>query len=86
MEDKWNKILDIRSDVSKALELARIQKLIGHSLDAQVTIFADDENYDFINKCKDQLKEVFIVSEFALEKLGRSPAYAIEGELVKNIK
>jgi len=52
--------------VSKALEIARTEKIIGHSLNAKVTIFADKENYDFIEPIKKDLVTVFIVQTLSL--------------------
>ncbi len=40
---RWERIMKVRADVSKALELARVAKTIGHSLDAAVTIAAPPE-------------------------------------------
>ena len=37
---QWERIHCIRDDVTKALELARISKVIGKSLEAKVTLFA----------------------------------------------
>jgi len=39
------KLLRVRAEVTKALEDARVRKLIGHALDAAVTIAADAELY-----------------------------------------
>ena len=39
----------------KALENARNEKVIGSSLDAKVTLFAEDELYDFAESVKDIL-------------------------------
>jgi isoleucyl-tRNA synthetase len=36
--ERWTAILALRSDVSRALEVARQLKVIGHSLDARVTL------------------------------------------------
>ena len=36
--ERWTAILALRSDVSRALESARQAKVIGHSLDARVTL------------------------------------------------
>lgn len=69
LQEKWNKIISIRSDVSKALENARMNKEIGHSLNAKVTIFADGETYDFIDSIKDSLVAIFITSGFELRKI-----------------
>lgn len=67
LKEKWDRIIEIRDVVSKALEIARTEKIIGHSLNAKVTIFADKENYDFIEPIKKDLVTVFIVSDFELK-------------------
>ncbi len=62
LEAKWERILAVKSDVSKALEIARQNKIIGKSLDAKVEIFAQGEPYKFISLIPD-LATVLIVSE-----------------------
>ena len=62
LEEKWNKIIAIKEETSKALEMARAEKVIGHSLNAKVTINADKENYNFLKDKEELLQEVFIVS------------------------
>ncbi len=68
---RWEKIHAVRDDVKKALELARADKVIGASLDASVTIFADGETYDFISSISDILPGVLIVSDLAISKGGQ---------------
>ena len=36
---QWDKVIALRTDVNKALETARAQKLVGKSLDAEVTLY-----------------------------------------------
>lgn len=48
LEEKWAKIIRIRQVVSKALEIARTEKLIGHSLNAKVNIYTNESHYDFL--------------------------------------
>jgi len=60
---RWDRIHSIRDDVKKALENARNEKVIGSSLDAKVTLFAEGETLDFVNAVKDILPAVFIVSQ-----------------------
>ncbi len=67
---RWDKIHTVRDDVKKALELARSEKVIGASLDASVTIFADGETYDFLTSISDILPGVLIVSELKIVKGG----------------
>ncbi len=38
MMDKWAKLIKVRSDITKALEIARREKVIGHPLEAEVLI------------------------------------------------
>ncbi len=56
----------MRADVSKALELARTAKVIGHSLDAAVTIAAPAELLDFLKQYQAELQSIFIVSKVVL--------------------
>ena len=71
LEAKWDKVLNLKEEVSKKLELARAEKVIGHSLNAKVTIFANDKEYDFINDNKELLQVVFIISDLQVEKDSR---------------
>lgn len=67
LNEKWDKIIRLREDVSKALEIARADKKIGSSLVAKVTIFADGENHAFLDKILGELPEIFIVSDVELQ-------------------
>jgi len=60
---RWDRIIKVRSDVSKALELARVAKIIGHSLDAAVTITAPPELLAFLREYETELQSIFIVSK-----------------------
>jgi len=64
--DRWNRIMQVRADVSKALELARAAKTIGHSLDAAVTINAPAELLEFLREYEAELQSIFIVSKVTL--------------------
>jgi len=65
---RWARIHEMRDDVKKALELARAEKVIGASLDAKVTLYAEGELYEFAESVKDILPTVFMVSDFELQK------------------
>ncbi len=64
---RWDRLHDIRDDVKKALEVARTDKVIGASLEAEVTIFAEGEMFDFLKSAEDMLTTIFIVSNVKLE-------------------
>lgn len=65
---RWDKLLQIRGEVSKALELARRDKVIGHSLDADVSIFAPEKLHGFLKTYLNELRPIFIVSKVTLLK------------------
>ena len=60
---KWDAQFDLRDDVMKALEIARAEKLIGKSLDAKITIYAENaETYELLKAFESELATVYIVS------------------------
>jgi len=62
----WGRLMEARSEMTRALEKARVEKQIGHSLDAWVEIAADDELFGIFKKYEDQLATFFIVSKATL--------------------
>ncbi len=62
LAQKWEQLLVVRGEVTKALEEARNKKLVGHPLDAAVTISAKAALYDAMLPYADDLRYVFIVS------------------------
>ncbi|GAB4301062.1 MAG: isoleucine--tRNA ligase [Desulfuromonadia bacterium] len=71
LAQRWERIRAVRGEVAKGLEQARVAKLIGHSLDARVTIAADGELLEFLQGYAADLPSIFIVSRVDL----------VEGEL-----
>ena len=64
VEEHYDRLFDIRDDVMKALELARAEKLIGKSLEAQVEIFAPHNDvYELLSSFGDELSAIFITSD-----------------------
>ena len=68
LEEKWNHILKLKEIVAKELEIARAEKVIGHSLNAKVILFADEKEYDFLKENQEQLMTVFIVSGLEIKE------------------
>jgi len=69
--EKWNHIIELKELVAKELELARSNKTIGHSLNAKVTLFANDKEYKFLQENKNLLMAVFIISDLQIEENAR---------------
>ena len=65
MMEKWSKLIKVRSDITKALEIARREKVIGHSLEAEVLLRAEGELADFLKSEWQTVKEISIVSELS---------------------
>ena len=68
LEEKWNHILKLKEIVAKELEIARAEKVIGHSLNAKVILFADEKEYNFLKENQEQLMTVFIVSGLEIKE------------------
>jgi isoleucyl-tRNA synthetase len=71
IEKEWKSILDTRVEVNRALELARKNKEVGHSLDAEVTIGISGPLLERLRGQEDILSRVFIVSKVRLAEAER---------------
>ncbi|MEI3608223.1 isoleucine--tRNA ligase [Pseudogracilibacillus sp. SO10305] len=60
---KWDQFMKIRTDVLKALEEARNEKVIGKPLEAKITIAAKDEETKAILESIPHIHQLLIVSE-----------------------
>ena len=74
----WELILAIRAEVTKVLETARVNKVIGHSLDARVVLHADKGLFEKLQPYKKELATLFIVSEAFLQEPGQENTGAQE--------
>jgi len=64
----WTTLLSIRDQVLKPLEEARARNQIGKSVEAQVKLTASDPLYSVLERQKDDLRYLFIVSQATLER------------------
>jgi isoleucyl-tRNA synthetase len=78
LEERWTRLWAVREEVTKALERARQDKVIGHPLDAAVTVKAPPKLYDFLHGFGSELREIFIVSQVSLGNSGDSSELTIE--------
>ncbi|MEO5657517.1 MAG: isoleucine--tRNA ligase [Nitrospiria bacterium] len=70
---QWERLFRVRAEASRALEGARAGKVIGSSLEAQVTLYAGDDLRGFLTAHTDRLAELFIVSGVDLAAFDRHP-------------
>jgi isoleucyl-tRNA synthetase len=85
LQERWERIWEIRAVVTKALEEARKEKKIGLSLDAQVHLHLPEKIFSFLQPYKEDLKFIFIVSSVTLyqdtdEKEVRAEVLRAEGK------
>jgi len=74
--DHWDRLLALRSDITRVLEGARRDKVIGLSLDAEVVLRASGEWTGFLQQNLDQLRELCIVSDLRLVAEGAEAGLA----------
>ncbi|PVY61093.1 isoleucyl-tRNA synthetase [Pusillimonas noertemannii] len=73
LTEKWTRLRAIRADVMRRIEDVRTAGQIGSSLDAEVDLHADGDDYELLASLQDDLRFVLIVS--------RAQAHRAEGEL-----
>lgn len=86
LEAKWDKLIDIREEVAKVLEIARQEKTIGNSLNAKVTLYLKQELFDFLKPFEQELATVFIVSAVELKSFDEAPENALQAIDVPDLK
>ena len=69
---RWSKLIKIKEEVAKKLEIARANKDIGLSLEAKITLFAEGDEYIFIKGKEELLKEILIVSDVEIRENRRN--------------
>ncbi|WP_417880167.1 isoleucine--tRNA ligase [Vibrio sp.] len=77
----WTQIQTVRASVNKLLEAARNDKTIGGSLQAEVTLYADDALAATINKLEDELRFVLLTSKAQVKPLSEKTDAAKETEV-----
>jgi isoleucyl-tRNA synthetase len=66
LEARYERLLKVRAEVSKALELARNEKRIGSSLEARVVLSVAQTDQELLSRYAEALPTLFIVSQVVL--------------------
>ncbi|AWL12673.1 Isoleucine--tRNA ligase [Saliniradius amylolyticus] len=77
----WQQVLDVKEAVNKALEQARREDVIGGSLQAELTLYADNELAQSLAKLEDELRFVLLTSKVTVLNSADKPASATETEV-----
>ena len=74
----WESLMEVRKEVTRALEMARKDGLIGHPFDAKVILHFPQGQLEFLETFSPEvLREFFIVSAVELDHQGEGP---VKGE------
>jgi isoleucyl-tRNA synthetase len=77
----WDRLLEVRREVAKALETARAEKLIGSGLEAAVRVARAPEDLPALLRAKRELlPTVFIVSRVELDRSGGGASVTYESQ------
>ena len=77
---RWEQLLAVRDEASRVLEEARREKLIGSSLEAKLSLWAEGDLFELLRSYREKLAEIMIVSQVELhEGLEGAPEGAAKG-------
>lgn len=82
----WKAVMRIRDEVNKVLEQARNDKKIGSALAAEVIVKCPKEQYDLLDKLKNELRFVFITSGAKIEQADKFSVEANPVEYKKCVR
>jgi isoleucyl-tRNA synthetase len=68
--DTWKTLISVRGEISKAMETARKNKVIGHPLDAAVTVTGSEKLVELLSKYEEDMRAFCIISGFRAQKGG----------------
>lgn len=84
LDNKWDRLLSLRDEVLKILEIKREKKEIGSSLEARLEFFSDDvEVRSFLEGSLSSLPGLFKVSEVDLLNEPREGMHSLSGESLR---
>ncbi|MEY8674104.1 isoleucine--tRNA ligase [Francisella philomiragia] len=77
----WAKIQEIRSEVNRILEIKRNEEVIKASLEAEIIIYADNDNYKLLEKLGNELRFLLISSKASLRAIEEKTNNSIESNI-----
>ena len=80
-DDYWSQVLTVKEQVNRALEGAKKDKVLGGSLEAEVTLYVADELAQVLNQLEDELRFVLITSVAQVKPLAEKTDDAFDSEV-----
>jgi isoleucyl-tRNA synthetase len=84
LEERWKKLLALRDEVNKALEIKRAEKFIGNPLEAKVKLYLPDEYRRLAESYASFLPMFFLVSAVTISDDLLPESY--DGTVIKGIQ
>lgn len=85
LEKRWERLIEIRNESNKALEIKRKNKFIGNSLEAKLIFYLPHEELNLLQAYKDFLPALFIVSDAELYPSSRKSGDVYESTEIKDL-
>lgn len=77
----WASVLAVKEQVNRALEVAKKDKVLGASLEAELTLYVSEELKSVLAKLEDELRFVLITSSVTLAPLSDKSDDAFDSEI-----
>jgi isoleucyl-tRNA synthetase len=71
LEKKWARLIAIRDEANKALEIKRKDKFLGNALEADLSLYLSEEDFALLKGYEAFLPALFIVSKVSIQKSGQ---------------
>ncbi|KAF1077679.1 isoleucine--tRNA ligase [Halodesulfovibrio sp. MK-HDV] len=82
----WETMLQVRSEMTKAIEPVRKEGIVGHPLDTHITLYMAAPIAEKLEALKTDLRSNFIVSQLSTAALEDAPADAFASDIVEGLK
>ncbi len=83
---RWETVLAVRAEITRAAEPLRKAGEIGHGLDTAVTLYASPDLAARLEGAGSDLRAVFIVSQLSVEPLAKAPGGAVLAQEVEGLR
>ncbi|WP_017443674.1 isoleucine--tRNA ligase [Gayadomonas joobiniege] len=77
----WSQLMQVKDQVNRLIESARKENVLGASLQAEVTLYAEQQLFDLLTKLDDELRFVLITSGASVKPLSEANEQAQDCEL-----
>ncbi|MCU4676286.1 isoleucine--tRNA ligase [Catenovulum sp. 2E275] len=80
-DDLWRQLMSVKDEVNRLIEVARREEVVGASLEAEVTLYAEPQLAQKLMLLEDELRFALITSKAVVAPLADAPADSAETEL-----